>query len=133
MSLLMCHATWISVHWSSLAATRAPQRRQIAADSSATAEIASRLPDSRVLKAFNTNFAATLASGLVGDQPTTVLIAGEDDDAKAALTEIITAGGLHAIDAGPLARARDLEALGFLQFTLAAAGKIPWTGGFTVH
>ncbi|HET6967917.1 MAG TPA: diguanylate cyclase, partial [Ornithinibacter sp.] len=29
-----------------------------------------------------------------------------------------------------LARARELEALGFLQITLAAGEKISWTGGF---
>lgn len=34
------------------------------------------------------------------------------------------AGGLH--------RAGELEALGFLQITLAAQEKIPWTAGFAV-
>jgi 8-hydroxy-5-deazaflavin:NADPH oxidoreductase len=101
-------------------------------DSSAAAEIASELPSSRVLKAFNTNFAATLGSAKVGGETTTVLIAGDDADAKALLAGIVTAGGLRAIDAGSLKRARELEALGFLQITLAAAEKIAWTGGFAV-
>ena len=61
-----------------------------------------RAARSRVLKAFNTNFAATLASGTVGALPTTVLIAGDDADAKAPLAGIVTAGGLRAIDAGAL-------------------------------
>ena len=68
-----------------------------------------------MVKAFNTNFAATLAAGTVGDQPTTVLIAGDDADAKSLLAGIVTAGGLRAVDAGSLRRARELEALGFLQ------------------
>jgi NADPH-dependent F420 reductase len=104
----------------------------VPADGSATAEIAEALPQSRVLKAFNTNLAATVASGNVGPLPTTVLIAGDDADAKALLGGVITAGGLRVIDAGPLRRARELEALGFLQITLAAAEKISWTGGFAV-
>ncbi len=54
----------------------------VPADSSATAEIAAALPSSRVLKAFNTTFAGTLASGTVGSLTTTVLIAGDDADAK---------------------------------------------------
>jgi len=84
-----------------------------------------------VLKAFNTNFAGTLASGTVGgSMPTTVLIAGDDASAKAQLSAIVTDGGLRAIDAGSLSRARELEALGFLQLTLAAGEKISWTGGF---
>ena len=105
----------------------------VPADSSATAEIAAALPNSKVLKAFNTNFAATLAAGTIADQPTTVLIAGDDAEAKSQLTDVVTAGGLRAIDAGALGRARELEAIGFLAITLAAAEKISWTGGFAVQ
>jgi NADPH-dependent F420 reductase len=104
----------------------------VPADGSAAAEIAAALPQSRVLKAFNTNFAATLASGDIGPLPTTVLIAGDDADAKALLTGVISAGGLRAIDAGALSRARELEAIGFLQLTLAVGEKVSWTGGFGV-
>ncbi|MFE2453430.1 NADPH-dependent F420 reductase [[Kitasatospora] papulosa] len=106
----------------------------VPADSSAAAELAAALPRSRVLKAFNTTFAATLLSGVVGEAelPTTVLIAGDDADAKSLLADVVTAGGLRAVDAGSLKRARELEALGFLQLTLAAGEKIPWTGGFGV-
>ena len=98
--------------------------------SSATAEIAQSVPGASVLKAFNTTFAATLTTGDVGQERTTVLIAGDDADAKAALAAVIEAGGLRAVDAGSLKRAHELEALGFLQLTLAAAEKTPWTGGF---
>ena len=104
----------------------------VPADSSAAAEIAAVLPESRVVKAFNTNFAGTLAAGTVGGQQTTVLIAGDDADAKAAVFGVIAAAGLRAVDAGGLNRARELEAVGFLQLTLAAAEKISWTGGFAV-
>jgi len=104
----------------------------VPADSSAAAEIAAALPDSRVLKAFNTTFAGTLAAGTVGTLPTTVLIAGNDTDAKSTLAGIVTSGGLKAIDAGSLKRARELEAVGFLQLTLAANEKVSWTGGFGV-
>jgi 8-hydroxy-5-deazaflavin:NADPH oxidoreductase len=105
----------------------------VPADSSAAAEIQAALPNSRVVKAFNTNFAATLASGEVAGQPTTVLIAGDDADAKSRLAEVVTAGGLRAIDAGSLRRARELEAKGFLQIALAAGEKISWTGGFAIQ
>ena len=100
--------------------------------SSATAEIAAALPQSRVLKAFNTTFASTLAKGTVGELTTTVLVAGDDADAKSVLAGVITSGGLEAIDAGSLARAHELEAIGFLQITLAANEKIAWTGGFGI-
>ena len=105
----------------------------VPADGSAAAEIAAALPDSKVLKAFNTTFAGTLVSGTVnGSVPTTVLIAGDDADAKSLLVGVVSAGGLKAVDAGSLSRARELEALGFLQLTLAVGEKVSWTGGFGV-
>ena len=104
----------------------------VAADSSAAAEIAAALPNSRVLKAFNTTFAGTLATGAVGRLTTTVLSAGHDADAKATLAGVVTSGGLRAIDAGSLKRARDMEAIGLLQISLAANEKIAWTGGFGI-
>ena len=104
----------------------------VPAGSSATAEIAAALPDSHVVKAFNTTFAGTLAAGTAGELTTTVLVAGDDADAKSTLAGVITSGGLKAIDAGGLSRAAELEGLGFLQITLAANEKISWTGGFGV-
>jgi 8-hydroxy-5-deazaflavin:NADPH oxidoreductase len=104
----------------------------VPADGSAAAEIAAALPQSRVLQAFNTNFAGTLQAGSVGGQQTTVLIAGDDSDAKALLAGVVGAAGLRAVDAGGLNRARELEALGFLQLTLAVGEKTSSTGGFAL-
>ncbi|HML50674.1 MAG TPA: NADPH-dependent F420 reductase [Propionicimonas sp.] len=104
----------------------------VPAGTSFSAQLQTELPESTVLKAFNTNFAATLISKTVGGQRTTVLIAGDDTAAKAALARAIEAGGIAAVDAGSLARAIELEAMGFLQITLAAGEKIGWTGGFAV-
>ena len=102
----------------------------VPADSSAAAELAASLPDSHVLKAFNTNFAATLTAKSVGANKTTVLIAGDDTEAKSTLADALTAGGVDAVDAGALNRARELEALGFLQLKLALGEHVGWTGGF---
>jgi 8-hydroxy-5-deazaflavin:NADPH oxidoreductase len=100
--------------------------------SSSAADLAAALPSSRVLKAFNTNLGPTLRAKQVGPNKTTVLVAGDDADAKAALISAVRAGSLDALDVGPLARARELEALGFLQIKLAMTEQIGWTGGFTV-
>lgn len=59
----------------------------VEADSSATAEIAAVLPNSRVRKALNTTVAAMIASREVGPVPTTLLIAGDDAEAEALLAE----------------------------------------------
>ncbi len=104
----------------------------VPSDSSATAELAGRLPQSKVLKAFNTNFAATLNSGKVGDDTVTVLIAGDDKEAKDSLAAVIEAAGLVALDLGGLKRARELEAVGFAQLVLAATEQVGWTAGLAI-
>ncbi len=104
----------------------------VPAGSSAAAELQASLPQSHVVKAFNTNFAATLASGTVGDVVTTVLVAGDDAAAKTALIDAVQAGGLSAVDAGALVRAHELEALGFVQLTLAVGEKVGWNAGFAL-
>lgn len=105
----------------------------VPADSSASAQLQAAVPGAKVLKAFNTNFAGTLASGATGDAPLTVLVAGDDDAAKAALVEAVTAGGVQAYAIGSLKRARELEALAFLQITLAAQEIVGWGGGFALR
>jgi predicted dinucleotide-binding enzyme len=82
-------------------------------------EIAASAPDpSKVVKAFNTTFAGTLVDGTVAGQPLDVFIAGDDGDAKAKVKQLVEDGGMRAVDAGPLARARELEALGYLHMAL---------------
>lgn len=103
------------------------------AGSSAAEEIAKLIPEARVVKAFNTNFAATIAAKQVADkEKTTVQLASADQEAKKILAGYIQEGGLDTIDAGELKRACELEAMGFLQITLAVREKINWTAGFAV-
>jgi 8-hydroxy-5-deazaflavin:NADPH oxidoreductase len=87
-------------------------------DSSATAELAALAGGARLVKAFNTTFATPLTAGEVADHKLDVLIAGEDDDAKDKVAALARDGGLNPIDAGPLKRARELEAAGLLHIAL---------------
>jgi len=87
-------------------------------DGSATNELASLAPGARFVKAFNTNFAGTLTKGEVAGQPLDVLIAGDDEDAKGKVAALARDGGLNPIDAGPLKRARELEATGLLHMAV---------------
>jgi NADPH-dependent F420 reductase len=85
---------------------------------SAAQEIAAKAPGAKVVKAFNTTFAGTLGDGTVDGHPLDVLIAGDDEQAKETVGRIATDGGLRPIDAGPLKRAREIEALGYLHMAL---------------
>lgn len=103
------------------------------AGSSAAEEIAKLIPEARVVKGFNTTFAATLATKSVdGKETTTVQLASDDQEAKDIVAGYIQEGGLNTIDAGALKRARELEAMGFLQITLAVREQLNWTAGYAV-
>jgi predicted dinucleotide-binding enzyme len=85
---------------------------------SAAQEIAQRAPGAKVVKAFNTTFAGTLTQGEVAGQPLDVLLAGDDEDAKATVRRLAEDAGLRAIDAGPLAYAHQLEGMGFIHMAI---------------
>ena len=66
----------------------------------------------KVVKAFNTTFAGTLVAGDVSGEPLDVFVASDDDDAKNTVRQLAEDGGMRVVDAGPLAHAHQLEALG---------------------
>ncbi|PPF56959.1 NADP oxidoreductase [Clavibacter michiganensis] len=76
-------------------------------ESTTTAEMLQRhLPESKVVKAFNHIYAADLTTdgtpaGTEGRRA--LVIAGDDAEAKAAVTAILDSFGYDAVDAGPLA------------------------------
>jgi predicted dinucleotide-binding enzyme len=95
------------------------KRIAVAPGTSGAEEIAKAAPaGAKVVKAFNTTFAGTLVTGQVAGQPLDVLMAGDDADAKATVSQLISSGGLRAVDAGPLQRARQLEALGLVHMAV---------------
>lgn len=87
-------------------------------DGSAAQEFAGIASGAKLVKAFNTTFANTLREGEVTGQPLDVFIAADDDDAKAAVARLAEDGGLRPVDAGPLSRARELEAAGLLHMSV---------------
>lgn len=96
---------------------------------SAAEELQKLAPKAKVVKGFNTVFAGLLGQGNVAGLPLDVLIAGDDENAKAIVAELVQAGGLRAIDAGPLKRARQLESLALLSITLQSKMDKPWMTG----
>jgi len=86
-----------------------------AADSSSAEDLAKAIANgAKVVKAFNTTYAGTLLAGEVAGQPLDVFIAGDDADAKAKVAQIVTDGGMRAVDTGPLSRARQIEGMQLL-------------------
>lgn len=86
-----------------------------APDSSSAEDLAKAIANgAKVVKAFNTTYAGTLLAGEVAGQPLDVFIAGDDADAKAKVAQIVTDGGMRAVDTGPLSRARQIEGMQLL-------------------
>jgi len=85
---------------------------------SAAQEIAAARPGAKVVKAFNTTFAGTLVEGEVASQPLDVLLAADDAEGKRTVAQLVESSGLRAVDTGPLARAHELEAVGYLHMAL---------------
>lgn len=102
------------------------------ADSSAAEEIAKVVPGAKVVKGFNTTFAGTLVGGEVAGQKLDVLVAADDDEAKAAVVALVESSGMRALDAGPLKRSHQLEGMGFVHMTLQGQLGNTWSTGVKV-
>ena len=88
---------------------------QVGLTTSAAEETAAALAGATVVKAFNTIFAQHYAGGLaIGGTPLQTFIASDDAEARATVAGLATDIGLVPVDAGPLANARYLEPLGFM-------------------
>lgn len=86
---------------------------------SAAEEIQKAYPSAKVVKAFNTVFAQILADGPnLADVIVPVYYAGNNDDAKETVRELIKSMGFQPVDAGPLKNARYLEPLAGLNIYL---------------
>jgi predicted dinucleotide-binding enzyme len=73
-----------------------------------------------VVKAFNTALAGTLVAGAVAGHPLDIFIAGDDERARGLVARLVSDGGMRPIEAGSLARAREVEALGYLHMVIQA-------------
>jgi hypothetical protein len=97
---------------------------------SASEQIQSKARAARVVKAFNTVFATNQANPVVEGIELDGFVAGDDQEAKRAVLELVKSLGLRPIDAGPLAMARALEAMGLLNISLNARNNWAWQSGW---
>ena len=77
-----------------------------------------KVPGAKVVKAFNTQFAQRMDTGVLNGDPVTVFDAGDDATAKHQVMQMARDIGFDAVDAGPLESARLLEPLALLNIKL---------------
>ncbi|GAA3908293.1 NAD(P)-binding domain-containing protein [Streptomyces lacrimifluminis] len=93
---------------------------------------AATLPGARVVKAFNTAMATTMETGMVGDRPLLLPVAGDDEPARKTVLELAAELGFDAVDAGPLSNARYTEPAVELLIQLAFGQGLGPGIGFTL-
>ncbi len=90
-------------------------------------EIQGKAKGARVVKAFNTAFAARQADPRVaGGLRIDGFVAGDDRDAKATVLRLVEAVGFNPVDAGGLAMAKFLEGMAWLNITLQTKNGWSW-------
>jgi predicted dinucleotide-binding enzyme len=108
-----------------------PDLADLSAPATSSAErLAELLPGSRVVKAFNTAFAVRMANPIVDGVPVDGFVAADDAEAKDAVLELVGELGFRPVDAGPLAMARALEAVAWLNIYLNLSQGGSWQSGW---
>jgi 8-hydroxy-5-deazaflavin:NADPH oxidoreductase len=103
---------------------------EIDTTSSNAEALATLLPKSSIVKAFNTLFASKQVDPVTDGVQLDGFVAGDDASAKAKVLELVRSIGLRPIDVGPLVRARQLEALAFLNMALNIVNQGSWQSGW---
>ncbi|MEP6950795.1 MAG: NAD(P)-binding domain-containing protein [Ginsengibacter sp.] len=87
-------------------------------DTSAAEELQKLLPYSKVIKAFNTSFAASFTNPVIDGKIANVFIAGNDEESLETVSELVKISGFNPIIAGGLPVSRTLENMQLLLISL---------------
>ena len=85
-------------------------------------ELQSKLPEAKVVKAFNTAFASRQADPTVGGIAPDGYVAGDDDSARKIVLGVVESVGFRPVDVGSLVAARTLEGMAWLNIQRNLAG-----------
>lgn len=99
---------------------------------SAAEELQNLLPNAKVVKAFNTTFAADFATPVIDGKQADAFIAGNDEDAMETVKELVSTAGFNPIIAGDLSTSRTLEAMQLLLIRLGMKYHYNWLAGWKI-
>ena len=103
-----------------------------APDTSAAEELQKILPHSKVIKAFNTTFAADFYSPIIGGKAVDAFVAGDDEDALKNVAGLVSVAGFNPIIAGNLSVSRTLENMQLLLIRLNMKYNYNWLAGWKI-
>ncbi len=103
-------------------------------DETSSAEAtARRVPEARVVKAFNTISYGLLEAPKFPEGRATGLLCGDDPDANRVVAELVAQVGFEPLIAGPLREARTLEALALLWIRLVVTRQLPSSAAIAAY
>ncbi len=103
-----------------------------ASDTSAAEELQKLLPNSSVVKAFNTTFAADFSSPVIGGKTVDAMIAGNNNEALETVAELVKTIGFNPVIAGDLPVSGTLERMQLLLIRLGMKYNYNWHAGWKI-
>ena len=103
-----------------------------APDTSAAEELQKLLPNSKVIKAFNTTFAADFSTPVIDGKQVDAFIAGDDEEALQTVSELVRIAGFNPLVAGRLSVSRTLENMQLLLIQLGMKYNYNWLAGWKI-
>ncbi|MFA5245241.1 MAG: NAD(P)-binding domain-containing protein [Pedobacter sp.] len=103
-----------------------------APDTSAAEELQKLLPNSKIIKAFNTTFALDFSNPVIDDKQIDAFLAGDDEDALQIVSELVSTAGFNPIIAGDLSVSRILENMQLLLIKLGLKYNYNWLAGWKI-
>lgn len=101
-------------------------------DTSAAEELQKHLPDSKVVKAFNTTFAADFTTPVIDGKQVDAFVAGDDEQALQTVSDLVRTAGFNPIVVGELSVSRTLENMALLLIRLTMKYNYNWLAGWKV-
>lgn len=103
-----------------------------APDTSAAEELQKLLPNSKVVKSFNTTFAADFTTPVIDGKQVDAFVAGNDEEAVNNVSELVKTVGFNPIVAGDLSVSRTLESMQLLLIQLGMKYNYNWLAGWKI-
>lgn len=103
-----------------------------APDTSAAEELQKLVPNAKVIKAFNTTFAADFANPVINGKQADAFIAGNDAEALETVSELVSTAGFNPIVAGDLAVSGTLERMQLLLIQINMKYNYNWLAGWKI-
>jgi len=99
---------------------------------SAAEELQKLLPNSKVVKAFNTTFAADFSTPVIDGKQVDAFIGGNDKEAVETVKGLVSTAGFNPIVAGELSVSRTLESMQLLLIQLGLKYNYNWHAGWKI-